>query len=84
MNKLKLDLSELRVESFGTDALPEARGTVRGNSGAECGGAGDCGCSAVETCELSCRASCGAYWTCIPECETQTCCEPCPVSEFEC
>jgi hypothetical protein len=30
MRKLKLDLDVLRVESFGTAARPDARGTVRG------------------------------------------------------
>ena len=78
MGKLKLDVTELRVESFGTQLPPRVRGTVRGRSG-EC--AGDCGCTSVETCEVSCVASCGAYHTCIPECETETCCMPCPLSQ---
>ncbi|HEU0013630.1 MAG TPA: pinensin family lanthipeptide [Longimicrobium sp.] len=32
MKKLTLDLDDLRVESFATDADPAERGTVHGNS----------------------------------------------------
>jgi len=74
MGKLRLEIADLRVESFGTQRPPGMRGTVRGN-------ADDCGCTSVETCEASCVVSCGAYHTCIPECETETCCMPCPLSE---
>jgi len=77
MGKLRLDIAELRVESFGTQLSPRVRGTVRGNSG-EC--ADDCGCTKFESCEVSCYGSCAAYHTCIPECETETCCVPCPLS----
>lgn len=33
MKKLSLSLDDLQIESFGTTPVPEARGTVRGNSG---------------------------------------------------
>lgn len=48
MKKLSLDLAELRVESFETDANAlSPRGTVRGNAESDC-------------CTYSCEGTCGA------------------------
>jgi hypothetical protein len=57
MKKLKLRLSDLRVESFGTDAHKAAHGTVAGNQSGfiTCPGTCDtcppCGPTQAHTCE---------------------------------
>jgi hypothetical protein len=71
MHKLKLDLDQLSVESFGTDPFEGARrGTVEAHSQL---------CSLYETCPVSCNDTCG---TCDPSCVScvscnQTCYNTC-------
>ncbi|HWK90327.1 MAG TPA: pinensin family lanthipeptide [Longimicrobium sp.] len=63
MRKLKLDLEELAVESFETEALREARGTVEGHeqytyycNSIECTANGaSCVWSRCNTCESGCE-----------------------------
>jgi hypothetical protein len=64
MKKLKLDLSELRVESFESSAQPGQRGTVQGHvsDGSGCyytACAGPATCLANHTCD-------GAIGKCFP------------------
>lgn len=75
MYKLKLDLNQLRVESFDTNT-PEGVGigTVKAHSH-HC-------VSPFETCEdLSCRYTCA---TCDPTCATCVSCEACYESNNSC
>ena len=78
MKKLSLDLNQLAVESFETDADGQSpRGTVRGNAETDC-------------CTFSCQGTCGApppssYYAAIPlsrfclDTEDMTGCQPCCV-----
>ena len=70
MKKLVLDLDELVVESFGTQAVPEPRGTVHAHSGWQCteynptcdgcNTQHDGGCfTAGDTCAVTCGYTCG-------------------------
>ena len=71
MHKLRLDLDELSVESFATDAAKEERGTVEGFVSLHCtGGVATCNggntCDGVAatcagTCYVSCKGSCPCY-----------------------
>ncbi|HYW12345.1 MAG TPA: hypothetical protein VE871_10310 [Longimicrobium sp.] len=61
MNKLKLHLDDLSVESFDTVKMEEAKGTVVGEQ---------CTCPGVNTCDFTCDdATCvGSCQTCSPSC----------------
>jgi len=75
MRKLKLELDELFVETFTTDALEVPTGTVHGYQslgcsrnlpdGPTCNEANTCGgdtCDGLYTCNyLSCDINCGSY-----------------------
>jgi hypothetical protein len=68
MNKLKLDLDELSVESFDTAFSADAKGTVLGKQDS----AYTCGtCAGYYTCDASCDASCNG--TCFNTCAGATC-----------
>lgn len=71
MDKLQLDLDDLKVDSFQTDPQEEAReGTVHGNSIFTCNELKDtCGldCSYAVTCGAACRRT-RDNWTCNPWC----------------
>lgn len=69
MNKLKLDLEELGVESFDTQGGVKERGTVVGEQQ----------CSCVGTCYW--QATCAA--TCAYTCDDQTC-PACPTCAASC
>ena len=62
--KLRLNIDELRVETFTTDKAAEERGTVRGNEGSKPPNcfSGEWSCipeaSCGETCALSCNPTC--------------------------
>lgn len=57
MKKLRLDLSELRVESFASSAVDDGRGTVQGNSDVTRG-------DGMSNCHSACPASCIWAETC--------------------
>jgi len=67
MRKLRLDLDELNVESFETDAKPAENGTVFGEQQpCTCYTACTCpGCPTCGSCENTCGgASCGSCYPC--------------------
>lgn len=74
MNKLKLNLDELRVETFAAEApARRARGTVHGHATED----GAFTCAAMFTCEpmSGCqntvnRCPASYYPTCFPRCQT--------------
>jgi hypothetical protein len=61
MSKLKLDLNELRIESFETKDAEEARGTVQAHA------------SAIMTCPSTCASCVTCYATCFASCPANTC-----------
>jgi hypothetical protein len=75
MMKLKLDLTELRVESFGTDRAQPARGTVAGQNAPAYTESCDGSCvntcvSCVNTCLNTCQNSCwGSCLSCYDTCD---------------
>lgn len=66
MNKLKLRLDDLRIESFRTAPANEQKGTVRGKEGT---------CVDYGTCCYSCGP------TCHGSCPPGTCNQSCPVED---
>lgn len=94
MHKLKLDLDQLSVESFGTDAPEALRGTVEARSHlcsafdtcASCDyTCGTCNpscascVSCYNTCDNTCGASCyGTCATCMTNCQQESCVYICP------
>ncbi|HEU0015105.1 MAG TPA: hypothetical protein VFQ45_15555 [Longimicrobium sp.] len=77
MNKLKLRLEDLRVESFRTVDDARGRGTVVGNAYCDtvydpaCGGTYDLTCEYVETCGRECGSG-------YDSCNNNTCHDSCP------
>ena len=74
MNKLKLHLDDLAVESFDTSATDRQKGTVVGEQ-CSCGGTcfeATCQATCPYTCDdYTCAESCDgtcAGWTCITRC----------------
>ncbi len=89
MNKLKLDLESLAVETFDTAAPAEPRGTVHGLSGT-CTDPESCDywcqslwpsdcCTAAATCPASCNGSCNE--SCYGTCGGLTCGATCGPTE---
>jgi hypothetical protein len=72
MNKLKLQLDDLAVESFDTAAAERENGTVFGE---ECSCYSNCTCPGFDTCdETECVGTCGACCTvCFETCGGATC-----------
>jgi hypothetical protein len=68
MNKLKLNLDQLAVESFDTSRPAKAEGTVFGE---QCTCRTQCTCPGCPTCYASCNGSCGA--SCNGTCYEATC-----------
>jgi len=63
MRKLKLDLDQLAVDSFGTEAPERKSGTIFGE---QCTCYTQCTCPGCPTCDATCNGSCGA--TCNASC----------------
>ncbi len=63
MPKLKLDLDQLAVDSFDTEAPPRRSGTVFGE---QCTCYTQCTCPGCPTCDASCNGTCGG--TCEASC----------------
>jgi hypothetical protein len=79
MNKLKLDLDEIRVESFSTAREGGRVGTVQGRSDTE---ATDCTYDNHSVC-VNCNSMYSCNWTCADSCacgDTSTCDFYCGVS----
>jgi hypothetical protein len=55
MRKLKLNLDQLTVDSFGTAPADEKKGTVLGE---QCTCHTACTCPGCNTCDVSCHATC--------------------------
>ena len=71
MNKLKLQLDDLTVDSFDTSAVAREKGTVVAEQ-CTCGGPVTC----AYTCPVTCDdATCAA--TCYNTCDDPTCVESC-------
>jgi hypothetical protein len=74
MKKLTLDLDQLTVESFATDAARRAAGTVRGNA-AESEYLTDCtACTGIVQCPsgISCDSEPSCHGSCDGSCTTST------------
>ena len=81
MRKLRLELEELSVESFGTGPEPGRRGTVEGHATARC--------NTNVSCNGTCALACGSYycvptdnggtcnWECTPNTGGTSCNQPC-------
>lgn len=76
VQKLKLQLDDLRVETFDTVPVQKVKGTVFGE---QCTCYTECTCPGCATCEESCDGTCG--WSCSPSnCGDPSCgtaCESC-------
>ncbi len=81
MNKLKLVLDELAVETFDTSACHRERGTVMGE---QCTCQTVCTCPGCPTCDATCAYTCDDQ-TC-PACPTcaESCNGTCPGQGFSC
>jgi hypothetical protein len=66
--KLKLNLDDLRVDTFGTTAPAGAKGTVIGQQQCSCY---TCTCPGCPTCVDTCQQTCGT--TCPFTCADGTC-----------
>lgn len=64
MKKLSLNLDQLSVDSFDTEAPAEQKGTVMGE---QCTCQTACTCPGCPTCYNTCNAN---DWTCANTCET--------------
>jgi len=63
MHKLRLQLEELRIDSFSTTPVKREKGTVFGE---QCTCPTACTCPGCPTCDASCNGTCGA--TCDASC----------------
>lgn len=57
MNKLKLRLEDLRIDSFTTEPARKEKGTVFGE---QCTCYTNCSCPGCPTCDASCNGTCNA------------------------
>jgi hypothetical protein len=71
MNKLKLHLDDLAVESFDTCGLEREKGTVVGEQ-VPCSCAGTCPATACASCAYTCDDA-----TCVYTCDDPSCAESC-------
>jgi hypothetical protein len=65
MKKIRLDVDELEVSSFGTDDVPRPRGTVEGHEYTEYGE----GCAYSNRGQRSCEDTCFLYSFEFPSCD---------------
>lgn len=65
MNKLKLRLDDLHIESFDTTVPQKEKGTVFGE---QCTCYSECTCPGCPTCDASCNGTCEADTGCGPTC----------------
>jgi hypothetical protein len=75
MQKLRLTLQDLQIDSFSTTPVKRANGTVYGE---QCTCPTACTCPGCPTCDASCNGTCGAtcdascYGTCGDSCDCGT------------
>ena len=86
MNKLKLQLEDLLVDSFDTTPVQKEKGTVFGEqctcyTNCTCPGCPTCYASCNGSCDASCNGTCGA--TCDASCGG-TCDYSCDCSQYSC
>lgn len=67
MHKLKLHLDDLRVDTFDTTAVQQAKGTVFGE---QCTCYTECTCPGCATCDESCNGTCHPSNCTDPSCDT--------------
>ena len=83
MNKLKLRLDDLQVDTFSTTMPQKPKGTVFGEQCTcytqctcpgcpTCAGYGSCDASCNGTCDASCNGTCETNCNCTSYCETDT------------
>ena len=82
MNKLKLRLDDLQVDTFQTTAVRKEKGTVFGEQCTcwtycgqnTCPGCPTCDASCNGTCDASCNGTCATNCNCTSDyCETEMC-----------
>jgi hypothetical protein len=86
MNKLKLRLDDLQVDTFQTTSLQKEKGTVFGE---QCTCYTNCTCPGCPTCYASCNGTCDASCngTCGVSCDAScggTCDYSCGCSDYSC
>lgn len=81
MNKLKLSMEDLSVESFDTTAMRAEKGTVVGEQQCTCYTV--CTCPGCPTCNGTCPADNTCADTCWDTCDNFTCLETCGFSNCE-
>jgi hypothetical protein len=77
MNKLKLQLEDLVIDSFSTTPVKRAKGTVYGE---QCTCPTACTCPGCPTCDASCNGTCGG--TCDASCNG-TCGDSCDCGTWD-
>ena len=94
MNKLKLRLDDLRVDTFQTTPVKKEKGTVFGEqctcwTNCTCPGCPTCDASCNGTCDASCNGTCGG--SCAGTCDAScggtcdwTCDYTCNCSDYSC
>ncbi len=81
MNKLKLRLENLSVESFDTTPTQKAKGTVFGE---QCTCYTNCTCPGCPTCDNTCAYTCDdATCPACPTCGADTCGDTCDASCYD-
>jgi hypothetical protein len=80
MNKLKLSMEDLSVESFDTTSSTREKGTVFGE---QCTCYTQCTCPGCPTCAGTCPADPSCADTCWDTCDNFTCLETCGFSNCE-
>jgi hypothetical protein len=80
MNKLKLSIEDLSVESFDTSAVRKEKGTVFGE---QCTCYTVCTCPGCNTCDGTCPNDHTCGDTCWNTCDDFTCLETCGISNCE-
>ena len=86
MQKLKLRLDDLQVDTFQTTPVEKQKGTVFGE---QCTCRTQCTCPGCYTCDASCNGTCGASCngTCGATCDAScygSCDYTCDCSNFSC
>lgn len=81
MNKLKLSMEDLSVESFDTSTVRAEKGTVFGEQQCTCYTV--CTCPGCYTCEGTCPNDATCADTCWETCDDFTCLETCGFSNCE-
>jgi hypothetical protein len=89
MNKLKLHLEDLAVESFDTTRPEKAKGTVFGEqctcyTNCTCPGCPTCDASCNGTCDASCNGTCNASCNGSCNCTYEHMCQGCTAYDPTC